>query len=239
MVWFDGLFERGEMDSNSLSMVITNNSELVSSLVDIICAVIYAIATCFAAGVGIWGVRSWRIEFRGKRQIELAEDALELFYNTGDAITAVRYPISDEGEGSTRKAEEKETEDEKKYRDRAHVAYERLKEHKETFNKLYAMRYRFMARIGKDKAKPFEQIHKIVSEILVAAQMLPHLWVKQQRRHTPKTTERLQGSVDRLEAIFWYSGSEDNINKRVAKAIADIEQTCKSILAEKMSKNNN
>ena len=48
--------------------------------------------------VGIWvaiyGIDSWRREHTGKRQIELAEDALALFYEAADAIQNIRHPAS-------------------------------------------------------------------------------------------------------------------------------------------------
>ena len=77
------------MDSKSIQ-ILTTNPELVSGWLGVISAVIYALATGFAAGVAIYGIRSWRREFRGKRQIELAEDVLALFYEARDAITAIR-----------------------------------------------------------------------------------------------------------------------------------------------------
>jgi len=197
---------------------------------EIICSLINSAAIVFAALVARYGITSWIHEFKGKRKIEVAEDALEHFYKVRDAIAYMRNPISYGDEGTKREVAEKETNVEKRARDAANVVYERHNKHIETFNKLYAMRYRFMARIGKEKAEPFEQIQKVVNEILIAAQMLAHLWAKQQRRHIPETTEKLQQSVDKFESIFWYSGSEDDINKRVAKAIADIEQTCNNII---------
>ncbi|GAF86424.1 unnamed protein product, partial [marine sediment metagenome] len=73
------------MDSNSVKP-LAENSEIISGLINIIPAIIYAGATIFAGFVAIYGINSWIRQFRGKRQIELAEDALELFYNTKDAI---------------------------------------------------------------------------------------------------------------------------------------------------------
>jgi hypothetical protein len=69
------------------------------------------VASCTA----IYGIGSWRREYRGKRQAELAEETLSLFYEARDAIKHIRHPFSYAGEGSTREESEKETEEEKKH----------------------------------------------------------------------------------------------------------------------------
>jgi hypothetical protein len=150
------------MDNNSASIAV----EIVKSLPTIVASV----AAIIASAVAIYGINSWRREFKGKRQIELAEDVLALFYEARDAITAIRYPLSYETEGRTRKPEDNETEQEKKARDRAYIVWERYSKRKRTFNKLHSMRYRFMAQIGKKESEPFEEIRKIVNEIFTAAE---------------------------------------------------------------------
>ena len=47
-----------------------------------------------AVWVAIYGIDSWRREHTGKRQIELAEDSLVLFYEASDAIKHMRHPLS-------------------------------------------------------------------------------------------------------------------------------------------------
>ena len=44
--------------------------------------------------VAIYGIDSWRREHKGKREIELAEDVLALFYEARDAIKYMRFPFS-------------------------------------------------------------------------------------------------------------------------------------------------
>ncbi len=217
------------MDGNSVK-ALAENSEVISSLINIIPALIYAVATCFAAVVGIWGVRSWRREFRGKRQIELAENVLALFYQAKDAINAIRNIFGYMGEGSTRQPEENETKEQKEARDKAYVADERFKKHQEVFNKLSTMRYRFMAEIGKKQAEPFDEIRKIINEILIAARMLAELWAPRSRRHYD---EEKQAQTKKYEAIFWWQGSKDDISKRVDEVVADMDKTCKKIIMQK------
>lgn len=218
-----------DMDSNSVNILVAI-AGVISSLISIIPAIIYALATFFAAGVAIWGVRSWRSEFRGKRQIELAEDTLELFYNAKDVMNAIRNPISYSDEGSTRKPAENETPEQKESRDTAYIVIERYKKHQDIFNKLHSMRYRFMAQVGKDEAEPFEEIRKSINRVFAAAQHLGELWAKQARTHDVGKQEKLQEQIEKYEAVFCWGYPEDKITERVDKAVEDIEQTCKNII---------
>ena len=223
------------MDSNSIK-VLAENPEVVSSLIDIVPAVIYALATSFAAGVGIWGVRSWRIEFRGKRQIELAEDTLALFYEAEKAIIAIRSSLGYGGEGTTRKQGENETPEQKAARDNAFVVFERYKEREQVFNKLLSMRYRFMAQIGKTEAEPFEEMRSILNKIFQAARWLADLWSKDTSSYNPEKLENHFKSVRKFEAIFWEDAPDDKIGNRTEKAVSDMEQTCKNVIVKGQQK---
>jgi hypothetical protein len=219
------------MYGNSVK-ALAENPEVISSFINIIPALVYAVATCFAAGVGIWGVRSWRIEFRGKRQIELAEDALALFYEAEKALIAIRSPMGYGDEGATRKQGENETPEQKAARDRAFVVFERFKEREQVFNKLLSMRYRFMAQIGKTEAEPFEEIRSVLNKIFIAARWLANLWSKDISYYTPEKQEKHFKTVRKWEAIFWEDAPVDEIGKRIEKAVSDMEQTCNNIIVK-------
>ena len=103
-----------------------------------------SISIILAAWAVIIGISAWRREFIGKRRIELAEDTLTLFYQTIDVIDAIRNPFAYADEGTTRKQSEKETPEEKEIYDKAFVVIERFNKNIELFNKLHALRYRFM-----------------------------------------------------------------------------------------------
>ena len=234
--WCGDNFLNGiDMDSNSLNTV-AENSEVISSLINIIAALIYAVATCFAGGVAIWGVRSWRREFRGKRQIELAEDALALFYEAEKALIAMRSPLSFSGEGETRKQGENETPEQKAARDQAFVVYERYKEREQVFNKLLSMRFRFMAQIGKTEAEPFEEMRSILNKIFRSAQWLADLWSKDTSCYDPEKLEKHTEIVQKYQATFWEDAPVDEIGNRIEKAVSDMEQTCNNIIVKGQQK---
>jgi hypothetical protein len=63
-------------------------------------------AACWAI---ISGIGAWKREFIGKRQIELAEQVLEKFFEIRDAVSFIRNPFSHNDEGSTRQRGNHET----------------------------------------------------------------------------------------------------------------------------------
>jgi hypothetical protein len=181
----------------------------------------------------IYGVKTWRNEYIGKRKIELAEEVLALFYEAQDVISYIRNPFGYVGEGSTRKSDPKESPEEKQIYDRAYVVFERYNRRQELFNKIKSLRYRYMAQFGKDSIKPFDGLNKIINDIFLAANMLPDYWKKQGNRAW-KNDEEFEHHLKEMreyEQIFWYQGKErDSITPRVNTVISDIEtQTLKII----------
>lgn len=183
--------------------------------------------------VAIYGIDSWRREHTGKRQIELAEDALALFYEASDAIKHLRHPLSFSSETESIERGKSESDSEFQARKNASVVFKRYNEHHELFNKLYAMRYRFMAQFGKEKAKPFDDLRSIVTEITGSARVLARLWSRE-HFHSDAQWDAHRKQVDKYEAIFWEGLEEDDpINPRVNLVIAEIEAICQAIISGK------
>jgi len=130
------------------------------------------ISIIIAAWTAVYSIDQWRREHRGKRQAELAEEVLSLFYEAKDAIGHIRNSFSFSGEGASRKAGENETPEQKEAYDKAFVVFERFNSHLELFNKIHATRYRFMAQFGAEAAKPFDTLRRLTNEIQVSARML-------------------------------------------------------------------
>jgi len=201
--------------------------------------ILESISLIIAAGAVIIGVNAWRREYVGKRRLELAEEVLALFYEARDAIRFMRNPFGYGGEGSTRTAAPTESPEEKQINDKAYVVFERYNKRQDLFNKLHSMRYQYMARFGKDAAKPFEDLNKIVNEIFISAQMLTHYWMEQGRRQWNSKSE-FQKHLDEMhkhEAVFWeMAPDKDQITPRVDAVISDIEaQSLKVIEKQGMS----
>lgn len=185
--------------------------------------------------VAIYGIDSWRREHAGKRRIELAEDSLALFYEAADAIRHIRGPMSFDYE--TKDIEKMENESEKAYvaRKNASVVFVRYNQHQELFNKLHAMRYRFMSQIGKEDAKPFEELRGITNEIISSGRRLARLWAKDHFQ-TDEQWNQHHVQTEKYEAIFWdHMSDDDPINPKLDKVITEMEATCRRVIEAKSS----
>jgi hypothetical protein len=184
----------------------------------------------------ILGVDAWKREYVGKRNIELAEDVLTLFYQARDAVGRIRNPFSRHGEGETRKAGEYERPDEKELLNRAYVVVERFDKEREIFNKLDVVRYRFMARFGADSKQPFDDLRSIITDIFVSANRLgSHYWQRQGRVQMSETEFQTHlREMHEHEANFWEGAAKkDPVKKRIDEAIEGIEKICRPIIQDK------
>jgi hypothetical protein len=182
-----------------------------------------------ASIVAIVGVSAWKREFKGKRDMELAEDVLCLFYRAQSAITSIRYPVGYLEEGQIRKPDANETAEVKQARDRAYGVFKRIQDHGEVFAQLHTLRFRFMVRFGRDSAKSFDEMKRIVSEIWVSAQSLAQLWADQLRRGE-NTSQGTEEQTKKHEAVIWSMGDEDQIEPRVTGIIEQMEAVCRPLI---------
>ena len=193
------------------------------------------ISIIIASATAIYSIDQWRREHRGKRQADLAEEVLCLFYEAQDAVQHVRSPYSFGGEGSSRNAGENETPEQKDAFDKAFIVFERFTSHQELFNKIHSIRYRFMTQFGLEAAKPFEDLRIITNEIQVSARMLAQLWANQDRDFRTESQDQDHfNQIKKHQAIFW-EGPEamDPINPRLKRCVTEIENTCRNILSAK------
>jgi hypothetical protein len=192
--------------------------------------IISSIATTVAAIVAIWGVNTWK----RKKDMEFTEEVLTLFYQAERAIEDIRNPLYDLAKGQSREPEKNETPEQKQARDRAYVVFKKIMEHGEIFDELHTMRFRFMARFGKEKAKPFDDLKRIVDQIWVSAQELAELWEKQFSQVNLSSAD--QNLKKEYESVIWQGWATDTINPRVDKIIQDIEKVCRPIIEVKYSR---
>jgi hypothetical protein len=195
--------------------------------------VVGVVGTTVATMMALYGLDAWRREHPGRRRIELAEETLALFYEAVDAIQRTRNPFSMRHEQPQLMRDEFESDAEYHARQRAAIVTNRLEEHDALFARLHAMRYRFMAQVGKVEAQPFDDIRTVATDIRLAAYMLTRLWP----RHTfedPASFEEHRAKIEKFEAVFgWGDEETDPIPPRMATIIEAIEQTCGRIIAGK------
>ncbi len=193
-----------------------------------------SLAVIVASIFAIYGINSWRREMKGRKEFELAEEVLALFYEAQDKIRAIRSPMGWAGEGESRKAGLEETEEEKRILDQAYAVFERYQKNQEPFNRLHALRYRFMVVFGREKAKPFDELRGLLSEIFIASRRLSQLWLRQIRPIRRKQIEeKLLSDINKYEAIFWEGmGDPDPISPKLNGIVSEVEQICEEILRQ-------
>src|SRR5690606_3688319 len=141
-----------------------------------------------------------------------AEEVLSLFYRARDAISHMRSPLGYSNEFEHIEAEE--FEDSARTHARKSVAplFKRYEGYSELFADLHAARYRFMARFGDEKGKPFDDIQRILNEIFAAADMMV---VLAGDLDTDGSKQRWLTYTSKV----WRHGSEDEITKKVDTAV--------------------
>jgi len=189
----------------------------------------------FATLFAIYGFDAWRREHIGKRRIELAEDVLSLFYQASDAIDQIRSPFGFGGEGSTRKPLENEDPKHKQALDTAYVLIERYNRYSELFARLHAARYRFMAQVGVAQAKPFDDVNRIVNELIFAAHDMARLsTVPEWSLRSEQAEEKHHERYLKVHDIYYGTGGDDDpIAPRVKGAVTEMERTCRDIIESK------
>jgi hypothetical protein len=187
-----------------------------SVLIQAISVVIASLSVAFAAN-------AWRREFLGKRRIELAEDVLTLFYRARHEIRQIRSTMVEKKEGATRERQENESPEMSQALDKVHIYMERIEARNEIFDKLRSLRYRCMARYGREVEKPFDDLNQILCEILHSAHMLYGVYLN--REKCSPSTHRKQ--IAKHEAIIWcletVRSGPDDVSKKVDKIVEEAE----------------
>ncbi|MEM5327395.1 hypothetical protein VSR34_12420 [Paraburkholderia sp. JHI2823] len=187
------------------------------------------VTSAITAAVAVYGLGAWRAQTAGKRKLELAEEALILFYEAADAIKHVRAPFafqSEEGDIERRRNEPDRKFDARK---RVSVVFTRQQRYSELFSKLRAMRYKFKAVFGTGSGTPFVRLDDILHNINLASQMLAHLWGLDD--FEIRDDDRHRTECDKYESIFWQASEDDDVAKQVAAMLAEVEQICRPVLA--------
>jgi len=207
-------------------------AKIISVCIELFSTLLSAGATVFAACVAIYGINAWKREFKGKRDIELAEEVLELFYRARDAIRAIRSPFgySHEGQKVVERLKAEGTEGGIDLR--MATVLERYEAREETFQKLQTIHYRFMARFGKDKTKPFDDLRECVNSIFMAAKMLSILQESIKEGGLDSDTKKSQREqMNQLRVDLWwgYPGN-DRITTKVDAVVKEMEEIYQEII---------
>ncbi|MCH7727915.1 MAG: hypothetical protein IH991_15775 [Planctomycetes bacterium] len=203
-----------------------------STVVQTVATVIASVAALTASVTALVGIDAWRREHIGKKRVDLAEETLALFYEASDAISAIRNPLGWPGDGESRKAGKDETPEETSILNRWYVFYERYEKRQQIFNRIHALRYRFMAQVGKDEAEPFLELNRVLNQILLDAKSISKIALRFHKGEIrgQKRVESYQNQMDEKEKTVWEGADVDPIAPRMKKLIAGIERTCQTMI---------
>lgn len=181
----------------------------------------------------IYGFDAWRREHVGKRRIELAEEVLALFYQARDVIESIRSSFGYGGEGETRKPGPSDKPEHKAALDQAFVLIERYNRHTELFSRIHALRYRFMAQFGTKASAPFDDLNRVVNELLLSAQRMARHAIKPDRQFRTEVAEEKHQGLMEICRVYYSGGEDDPIASRIHKIVGEIEHTCRAVIESK------
>jgi hypothetical protein len=191
-------------------------------------SVVTAITAIYGVGIAKAGLDKWHVETIGKRKAELAEQALTAFYEARDVFVWVRTPAGFNGEGGSRRPADGESETQQEKRNTYFIPIERLTREKQLFARLQSLRYSFAAQFGEAASEPFIAIWSVHNDIHTSASVLIQITPDDDdnSRDFAKSAEPL------LNKMGWGPGPRpDDIDRKIEKAIQDIETVCRPVLA--------
>lgn len=193
--------------------------DLLTAISEILRALV-AIATLAGVVVAFYALKTWRREYTFKRNSELLEEALVLFYQAEHAIAYFRngfiftneladfeFP-PDLAEGYSK--------EQYKY---TYTIQRRFNEKQDVFDKLYAMELRFRARFGNESITAFACMKERVKELLLAAGQYSLKGMKKEE-------------ILEIERTIWkdYSRASkegDTFGDAISKVVQEFESLCR------------
>lgn len=186
---------------------------------------IESIAVVRASLMAVFGINAWRKEMQGKRQFELAEEVLSLFYMARDKIKLIRHPLGYEGEGlSLLKGPQKSISRAEK---EALRTFERYNNQIETFNKLYSLQYRFIAHFGSEGAKIFDDLFVTINKLRNAAHSLLLFGSDEPINESDLET------IKEARHIIYDRGEKDEISIQIDSLVKQMDDICSKILRKR------
>ena len=221
------------METDSIQTATSNiDLSFVFESVKALPALLGSGAAFIASIAALKGINAWKREFQGKKKIELAEEALTLFYEARDAIRRIRSPFGNSDEGRTKIPEDQQSEYLGKNVPHVFVVLERFEKEEHIFNKISAMRYRFMAVFGNNSETPFEHIRAIINDVFIAAQLYGMRGEIARETDGEEAREQLREENMKNRRTIWSIGKDDIIESRVKTATEELEAICRPVILE-------
>lgn len=150
-----------------------------------------------ASIAAVLGINAWKREHLGKRRIELAEEVLTHLYKAQDVLERIRSPQIGPDEAA-RHAISESVDPEERIAALAFVFLDRYNKNIETFQPIYALRFKFKAVFGLEDAAIFDEFEAVFSKLRNAA--IERAKLLREQRSLEKTAEAVAGWQARWRA---------------------------------------
>jgi hypothetical protein len=205
-----------------LEVIIRNGVTLIVSILNIL----QPIAIIAASIATVYALLSWRREIKVKREYEVAEEVLSLFFESVERINDIRSPYISANELQNNKKEAAQSGDDNPHY--AGVIFIRLQKHMAFFSRLHAMKNRFMAIPVSNNIEPFNDLDSILADIRIAANGICSLW--QANKNDPKNSalhKKYGEALEKYLPVIQAGEYPDPISERVEKMISKAEDICR------------
>jgi hypothetical protein len=185
--------------------------------------IVESIAVVAGTVVVIMEVFRWKAQRLAEKQMDLAEEVLQLFAEAVSDIAHIRSPYIFDGEGKSRRRENNEAAKETEVLDRAYITVERYQSRKATFSKLSSLKPKVAILFDSECIQSMDQVNKELNQILNAANMLgSEFWLERGVDKSKDSAERVAKYIQdtvRYERLVTDSGSQsDPIRASLEKA---------------------
>lgn len=192
-----------------------------------------SIAVILALITVIYAIATWRRDMRRKKECDLVEESMALFYEARDKLRYIRNPLHFVEEKKSRFSHPRETPEESRVFDRAHIVALRYDDCDTVFNRLFTLRYRFRALFSPRQARYFDELRDIVNEISESSRRLGQLWLRYfgPDQGGEKPDDSFHQAIKRYEELFWERQDDDSINIQVNQIVAEMEEFCHLVIS--------
>ncbi|RWD31309.1 MAG: hypothetical protein EOS22_04610 [Mesorhizobium sp.] len=184
------------------------------------------IATIIATGGGTYiafaGLRTWKSEMKGRRDIELCQHVIALFYEAEEKVRDLRQPMAYPAvESAERPKREGESDAEGRLRDTLYVPIARWRSQRDFWKEFFSYKFRMKALFGQYGAEPFAKVDEALKEFVVAANMR-YESIRGDRKEPEDPDLRKE-----FDAALWgHPSASDKIAPLMHSAIASMEDVC-------------
>lgn len=161
-----------------------------------------------------------------KRRFELAEGLLADAYHFRDLMGFVRNGATFGVEGTSRKPEQNEPENDKSMKDSYFVPVERLQKENDFISTFFAKQYTAQAQFGPEAVRAFELFSRSILEVRTASYML----IDGVGRHNNEKEFTNQLLCDIWERYALALKKEDLVGKKISEGVSTFEKLCKPVL---------